>query len=112
MNSFTLGGTIAQSGNAVNENDCSFLVHNYPDRDCPYLRRSFVTRDVLLREAKALAFVVSNTLGLKTDSAEAPSSTAAILNLLAERLEVVQRISAVILGALSPEDAQNGKAVQ
>jgi hypothetical protein len=34
------------------------------------------------------------------------------LNLLAESLEVVQRTSAIILGALSPEDAQNGKAVQ
>ena len=33
-------------------------------------RRSLVTRDVLLREAKAVAFVIGNALGLETDPAE------------------------------------------
>jgi hypothetical protein len=33
-------------------------------------------------------------------------------SLLKESLEVVQRTAAVILGALSPEDAQTKKAVQ
>jgi hypothetical protein len=33
-------------------------------------RRSFVTRDVLLREAKAVAFVVCNALELNTEPAE------------------------------------------
>jgi hypothetical protein len=74
-------------------------------------RRSFVTRDVLLREAKAVAFVVCNALELDTEPAENIQLYRANLNLLAESLEVVQRTSAVILGALSP-DAQNGKAVQ
>ena len=42
-------------------------------------RRSFVTRDVLLREAKAVAFVVCNALGLGTQSQPKTSSfTAAI----------------------------------
>ena len=75
-------------------------------------RRSFVTRDVLLREAKAVAFVVCNALELETEPAENIQLYRSNLNLLAESLEVVQRTSAVILGALSPEDAQNGKAVQ
>ncbi|HEY2170615.1 MAG TPA: ArdC family protein [Candidatus Angelobacter sp.] len=75
-------------------------------------RRSFVTRDVLLREAKAVAFVVCNALELDTEPAENIQLYRSNLNLLAESLEVVQRTSAVILGALSPEDAQDGKAVQ
>lgn len=75
-------------------------------------RRSFVTRDVLLREAKAVAFVVCNALELDTEPAENIQLYRSNLNLLAESLEVVQRASAVILGALSPEDAQDGKAVQ
>ena len=75
-------------------------------------RRSFVTRDVLLREAKAAAFVVCNALALDTEPAENIQLYRSKLNLLAESLEVVQRTSSVILGALSPEDAQNGKAVQ
>jgi hypothetical protein len=75
-------------------------------------RRSFVTRDVLLREAKAVDFVVCNALRLDTEPAENIQLYRSNLNLLAESLEVVQRTSSVILGALSPEDAQNGKAVQ
>jgi hypothetical protein len=75
-------------------------------------RRSFVTRDVLLREAKAVAFVVCNALDLETEPAENIQLYRSNFKLLAESLEVVQRTSAVILGALSPEDAQSGKAVQ
>ena len=75
-------------------------------------RRSFVTRDVLLREAKAVAFVVCNALALDTEPAENIQLYRSNLHLLAESLEVVQRTSAVILGALSPKDAHDGKAVQ
>jgi hypothetical protein len=75
-------------------------------------RRSFVTRDVLLREAKAVGFVVCNALNLETEPAENIQLYRGNQNLLAESLEVVQRTSAVILGALSPEDTQNGMAVQ
>jgi hypothetical protein len=70
-------------------------------------RRSFVTRDVLLREAKAVAFVVSHALNLETEPAENIQLYRSNLNLLGESLEVVQRTSAVILGALSPKDAQS-----
>lgn len=75
-------------------------------------RRSLVMRDVLLREAKAVAFVIGNALGLETEPAESIQLYRGNLNLLAESLEIVQRISAVILGALSPEDVQTAKAVQ
>jgi hypothetical protein len=75
-------------------------------------RRSFVTRDVLLREAKAVAFVVLNALGSEPEPAENIQLYRSNLNLLAESLEVVQRTAAVILGALSPQEAQDGKAVQ
>lgn len=75
-------------------------------------RRSFVTRDVRLREATAVAFVVCNALDLETEAADNMQLYRSNLNLLAESLQVVQRTSAVILGALSPEDAQAEKAVQ
>jgi hypothetical protein len=75
-------------------------------------RRSFVTRDVLLREAKAVAYVVCDALKLETEPAENIQLYRGNLNLLAESLEVVQRVSSVILGALSPEVAQDGQAVQ
>jgi hypothetical protein len=70
------------------------------------------TRDVLLREAKAVAFVIFNALALDTEPAENIELYRGNQNLLAESLEVMQRTAAVILGALSPEDAQDGKAVQ
>ena len=67
-------------------------------------RRSLVTRDVLLREARAVAFVVGNALALETEPAENIQLFRGNLNLLGESLEVVKRTAAVILGALSPRD--------
>ncbi len=58
-------------------------------------RRSLVTRDVLLREAKAVAFVVGNTLGLEPEPAENIQLYRGNLNLLAESLAIVQRTAAV-----------------
>jgi N-terminal domain of anti-restriction factor ArdC len=75
-------------------------------------RRSFVTRDVLLREAKAVAFVVGHALGLEQEPAEKIHLYRGNLNLLAESLEVVQRTASVILRSFQPEVAQDGKAVQ
>jgi hypothetical protein len=69
-------------------------------------RRSFVTRDVLLREAKAVAFVVAHALGL--EFSDTPQLYQGNTNLLAESLEVVKRTAAVILGAISPRDEQEG----
>jgi hypothetical protein len=75
-------------------------------------RRSFVTRDVLLREAKAVAYVVSHALGFEQEPPENIQLYRGNVNLLSESLEIVQRVSAVILGVLIPEVAQDGQAVQ
>jgi len=75
-------------------------------------RRSLVTRDVLLKEAKTVAFVVCNALRLETEPAENIQLYRGNKNLLGESLEVVQRTAAVILGAINPVDTQNGMAVQ
>jgi N-terminal domain of anti-restriction factor ArdC len=75
-------------------------------------RRSFVTRDVLLREAKAVAFVVGEALAFDTEPAENIQLYRGNQNLLAESLEVVQRTASVILGAICPQDRQDVEAVQ
>lgn len=75
-------------------------------------RRNYVTRHVVLREARAVAFVVLSALGLETEAAERIELYRDNTYLLAESLQVVQRTSAIILGALSPEDVQNAQAVQ
>ena len=60
-------------------------------------RRSFVMRDVLLKEAKAVAFVIAHALGLESESSDSPQLYQGNINLLAESLEVVKRTAAVIL---------------
>ncbi len=75
-------------------------------------RRSLVTRDVLLRESKAVVFVIANALNLETEPVENIQLYRGNLNLLAESLEVVQRISAVILGHLPPRRHRTTRAVQ
>jgi antirestriction protein ArdC len=77
-------------------------------------RRILTTKVVRETEAEAVAFVVCHALGLETGtgSADYIQLYHGDANLLKESLEVVQRTASVILGALSPEDAQNGKAVQ
>jgi hypothetical protein len=61
-----------------------------------------------------VAFVVCHALGLETGtgSADYIQLYHGDANLLKESLEIVQRTASVILGALSPEGAQNVKAVQ
>src|SRR5437660_1390330 len=71
-------------------------------------RRSFVMRDVLLKEAKAVAFVIAHALGLESESSDSPQLYQGNINLLAESLEVVKRTAAVILGAISPRDEPEG----
>ena len=75
-------------------------------------RRSYVTRDVLLREARAVTFVVGNALAFETEPAENIQLYRGNQNLLGESLAVVQRTASVILGALSPKDGQDVQAVQ
>jgi hypothetical protein len=71
-------------------------------------RRSFVTRNVLLREAKAVVFVVGHALNLASESEDSIELYQGNINLLAESLEVVKRTSAIILGAISPRDEHEG----
>jgi hypothetical protein len=71
-------------------------------------RRSFVTRDVLLREAKAVVFVAGYALNLASESEDSIELYQGNINLLAESLEVVKRTSAIILGAISPRGEHEG----
>jgi antirestriction protein ArdC len=74
-------------------------------------RRTATTKVVRETEAEAIAFIVGKAIGLQTGTASADYIQLYHGNaaLLAESLEVIQRTSAVILGALeepSPEDPQ------
>jgi antirestriction protein ArdC len=73
-------------------------------------RRTATTKVVRETEAEAIAFIVGKAIGLQTGTASADYIQLYHGNaaLLAESLEVIQRTSAVILGALeepSPEDS-------
>jgi len=70
-------------------------------------RRSVISKTVRETEAEAIAFVVSKAIGLETGSASADYIQLyhGDAKLLAESLEIVQKTAAVILGALSPEEA-------
>src|SRR5947208_5307447 len=70
-------------------------------------RRTLTTKTVRETEAEAVAFVVCHALGLETGtgSSDYIQLYHGDANLLKESLEVVQRTSAVILGAISPKDA-------
>jgi hypothetical protein len=74
-------------------------------------RRTATTKVVRETEAEAIAFIVGKAIGLRTSTASADYIQLYHGNaaLLAESLEVIQRTSAVILGALeepSPEVSQ------
>jgi len=71
-------------------------------------RRTLTTKTVRETEAEAVAFVVCNAIGLETGTASSDYIQLYHGNatLLQESLEVVQRTSAVILGAISPEVAE------
>ena len=75
-------------------------------------RRSLISKTVRETEAEAVAFVVSKAIGLETGSASADYIQLyhGDAKLLAESLEIVQRTAAVILGALSPEEAPASSA--
>jgi antirestriction protein ArdC len=69
-------------------------------------RRSFVTRDVLRREASAVVFVVSHALGLMAEP-ESIELYQGNLSLFSESLEVIKQTASIILGAISPRNEQN-----
>jgi len=69
-------------------------------------RRTTITKTVRETEAEAIAFVVSKSVGLTTSTASADYIALYHGNaaLLTESLEAVQRVSAVILAAIQPEE--------
>jgi hypothetical protein len=75
-------------------------------------RRTLVTKTVRETEAEAVAFVVLNALGLETGSGSADYIHLyhGDAKLLQESLEIVQRTSAAILGAIGPRDASEQAA--
>jgi hypothetical protein len=79
-------------------------------------RRTFVTRVIHQQEGKAAAFVVCESLGLKSKAAFSDCQLYyGDSRLLTESLEVVHRTAAQILGAISPEDRapfQSAQGVQ
>jgi hypothetical protein len=71
-------------------------------------RRTFVTRALHQQETKAAAFVVCEALGLSSKTSFADCQLYyGDARLLTESLEVVHRTAAQILGAISPEGAEN-----
>jgi N-terminal domain of anti-restriction factor ArdC len=69
-------------------------------------RRTITTATVRETEAEAVAFIVGQSVGLEmgTASSDYIQMYAGNAALLAERLEVIQRTSAVILTAIQPEE--------
>jgi hypothetical protein len=76
-------------------------------------RRSLITKQVRETEAEAIAFVVAKAIGLETGTAASDYIQLyhGDAKLLQESLEIVQQTAAVILGALSPEEAPAQKTV-
>jgi antirestriction protein ArdC len=70
-------------------------------------RRTLTTKTVRETEAEAVAFIVCHALGLETGtgSSDYIQLYHGDASLLKESLEVVQRTSTVILGAINPKDA-------
>ena len=70
-------------------------------------RRTLTTKQVRETEAEAVAFVVCQSVGLKTGTASADYIQLwhGDANLLRESLEAVQQTAAVILGGIAPEPA-------
>lgn len=76
-------------------------------------RRTFVARALHQPETKAAAFVVCEALGLESKTAFSDCQLYyGDSRLLAESLEVVHRTAAVILGAISPENAAPSQSAQ
>jgi hypothetical protein len=92
----------------------SDVLRHHGEVDSRMTAQILITKAVRETEAEAVAFVVCHALGLETGtgSADYIQLYHGDANLLKESLEVVQRTASVILGALSPEGAQNVKAVQ
>lgn len=99
------GGRIAIFPGQSEAEEFSTLVHELAHEMLHKAeRRTATTKTVRETEAEAIAFVVGKAVGLTTGTASADYIHLYHGNasLLAESLEVIQRASAVILGALQP----------
>jgi hypothetical protein len=108
------GGAIRLLPNMAPAEEFATLVHEVAHEMIHKAeRRNFITKTVRETEAEAIAFVVSQAVGLENGTASSDYIQLYHGNakLLQESLEVVQRTAAVILGAIAPEVTAE-KAVQ
>jgi hypothetical protein len=108
------GGAIRLLPNQTPAEEFATLVHEVAHEMIHKAeRRNFITKTVRETEAEAIAFVVSQAVGLENGTASSDYIQLYHGNakLLQESLEVVQRTAAVILGAIAPEVTAE-KAVQ
>lgn len=106
------GGSIRLLPNMAPAEEFATLVHEVAHEMIHKAeRRSFITKAVRETEAEAIAFVVSQAIGLETGTASSDYIHLYHGNakLLQESLEVVQRTAAVILGAITPKPVQAEK---
>lgn len=107
------GGAIRLLPNMTDAEQFSVLVHELAHEMLHKSeRRTLITKTVRETEAEAVAFVVSQAIGLEngTSSSDYIQLYHGNAKLLQESLEVVQRTSTVILGAISPKDAASTPA--
>jgi hypothetical protein len=107
------GGRIAILSGQSKAEEFSTIVHELAHEMLHKAeRRTATTKVVRETEAEAIAFVISNAVGLETGTASADyiHLYRGNASLLAESLEVIQQTSALILAALEPPNTQGQDA--